>query len=223
MSAEYFLISAAWFAWHLHGWLSSFSVSAAWLPCAVQVKDCAPVIARTKERLDNEPVNGELQLKEPQWPCMLGIGPDDIKEWNRHWGHGGHAFRKEVLFALYQSDVSHEEKTIQTDLKKRILPYAPTPYVTLIEGLIRPLLIDADAITHSWQYANSIKTGHKTQRWTVKFIIAPRRAVLRSTFFLRICCWTDRIFVLSLSDVFCTQKKKKKSGCNSREVCTWVG
>lgn len=48
--------------------------------CAVQVKDCAPVIAHTKGRPDNEPVNGELQLKEPQWPCMLGIGLDDIKE-----------------------------------------------------------------------------------------------------------------------------------------------
>ena len=36
--------------------------------------------SHTKERPDNEPVNGELQLKEPQWPCMLGIGLDDIKE-----------------------------------------------------------------------------------------------------------------------------------------------
>lgn len=36
--------------------------------------------AATKGLPDNEPVNGELQLKEPQWPCMLGIGLDDIKE-----------------------------------------------------------------------------------------------------------------------------------------------
>lgn len=48
--------------------------------CAAQVKDCAPVIACTKERPDNKAVNGELQLKAPQWPCMLGIGLDDIKE-----------------------------------------------------------------------------------------------------------------------------------------------
>lgn len=38
------------------------------------------------------------------------------------------------------------EKTIQTDLKKRILPYAPAPCVPLIEGLTQPLLIDVDVI-----------------------------------------------------------------------------
>lgn len=86
--------------------------------CAVQVKDCALVIAHTKERPDNKPVNGELQLKEPQWPCMLGIGLDDIKEWNLHWGRGGQAFRKEVLFALYQSAVSHEKKQFKLTLKR---------------------------------------------------------------------------------------------------------
>lgn len=51
---------------------------------------------------------------------MLGIGLDDIKEWNLHWGHGGRAFRKEVLFALYQSAVSHEKKQFKLTLKENI-------------------------------------------------------------------------------------------------------
>lgn len=115
---------------HLRGWLSSlfffFNLSTSWLrSCTVQVRDCGPVIALTKERPDNEPVNGELQLKESQWLSMLGIGLNDIKEWTRHWGHGGQAFRKEVLFALYQSAVSQEEKQFKLTLKKGILPYCP--------------------------------------------------------------------------------------------------
>lgn len=65
---------ATHFFFFLHTYISKLR------SCVVQVKDCAPVIARTKERPDNEPVNGELQLKEPQWLCMLGIGLDDIKE-----------------------------------------------------------------------------------------------------------------------------------------------
>ncbi len=77
--AGYFLISGGFNC--VARRLSSFYVSTSRLrSCAVQVKDCAPVIAHTKERPDNEPVNGELQLKEPQWPCMLGIGLVDIKE-----------------------------------------------------------------------------------------------------------------------------------------------
>lgn len=118
---------------HLQGWLSSlfvffffFNLSTSWLcSCTVQVKDCGPVIALTKERPDNEPVNGELQLKASQWLSMLGIGLNDIKEWTRHWDHGGQAFRKEVLFALYQSAVSQEEKQFKLTLKKGILPYCP--------------------------------------------------------------------------------------------------
>lgn len=59
----------------------SVVLSTSWLrSCTAQVRDCGPVIALTKERPDNEPVNGELQLKESQWPCMLGIGLKGIKE-----------------------------------------------------------------------------------------------------------------------------------------------
>lgn len=56
------------------------------------------------------------------------------------------------------------EKTIQTDLKKRILPYASTPYVTLIEGLIHSLIMDVYAIIPLCQHVYSIKTGHKTKK-----------------------------------------------------------
>lgn len=147
---------------------------------AVQVKDCAPVIVRTKERPDNEPVNGELQLKEPQWPCMLGIGLDDIKEWNLHWGLGGQAFRKEVLFALYQSAVSHEKKQFKLTLKKGILPYAYTPYVSLIERLIRSLLT---ALSHGdvtpVRYGAGTRGAGKTKRWTIVYALL---WMLRSTF-----------------------------------------
>lgn len=124
--------------WHLHGRLTSPSsfflhtYISRLRSCVVQVKDCAPVIARTKEQPDNEPVNGELQLKEPQWPCMLGIGLDDIKEWNLHWGHGGQAFRKEVLFALYQSAVSHEKK--QFGLTSKWEYYLTLPFASLIRS-----------------------------------------------------------------------------------------
>lgn len=74
------------------------------------------------------------------------------------------------------------EKTIQTDLKKRILPYASAPCVPLIEGLTQPLLIDVDVIilcdntcTVSRQ-AMKLKGGHCSvasmldgQRWEVLF------------------------------------------------------
>lgn len=59
-----------------------------------------------------------------------------------------HSVKREffsLLFALYQSAISPGEKTIQTDLKKKmwgILAYAPTPGVSLIEGLPLVLLID---------------------------------------------------------------------------------
>lgn len=131
VDASTYLSVSAGLVCHLQGWLSSlwvffFNLSTLWLcSCTVQVSDCGPVIALTKERPDNEPVNGELQLKESQWLSMLGIGLNDIKEWTRHWAHGGQAFRKEVLFALYQSAVSQEEKQFKLTLKKGILPYCP--------------------------------------------------------------------------------------------------
>lgn len=64
---------------------------------------------------------------------------------------------KRVLFALYQSAVSHERKQFKLTLKKRILPYASTPYVTLIEGLI--LLMDVDVIIPLCRHVYSVRAG----------------------------------------------------------------
>lgn len=98
------------------------------------------------------------------------------------------------------------EKTIQTDLKKRILPYASAPYVTLIEGLMHLLLMDVDVIIPLCQYVYSIKAGHKTKRWTIDYLLCSMGSAEK--YFLRICSWTDRICVTAEWCVLWRRKKR---------------
>lgn len=137
---------------------------------------------------------------------MLGIGLDDIKEWNLHWGHGGQAFRKEVFVCSLSICRFPWEKTIQTDLKKGILPYASAPYVSLIEGLIHALLMDVNVIIPLCQYVYSIKAGHKTKRWTIVYLLCSMGCAEK--YFLRICSWTDKD--LCNRWVMCFVKGEKK-------------
>lgn len=171
--------------------------------CAVQVKDCAPVIAHTKERPDNEPVNGELQLKEPQWPhagnwagWYKGMKPS-LRPWRTSIQKRGFVCSLSICSFPW-------EKTIQTDLKKRILPYASAPYVTLLEGLIHSLLMDIYVIIPSCQHVYSIETGYKTKRWTVVYLLCSMGSAEK--YFLRICSRTYRICVTAEWCVLCRNK-----------------
>lgn len=134
---------------------------------------------------------------------MLGIGLNDIKEWTCHWGHGGQAFRKEVLFALYQSAVSQEEKQFKLTLKKGILPYCPS--VTLTDCLLRPSLIDADVIMALW-HSGVCVCVRVYSVGTARLIFVAQRAVLH--FILRICSRTSRCDLWKCR-VMCFVKEKK--------------
>lgn len=148
---------------------------------------------------------------------MLGIGLDDIKEWNRHWGHGGHTFKKEVLFPLYQSAVSHERKQFKLTLKKRILAYC----CLCKSELRRVLIINADVIIALWEYVYSVNIcvqAIKLKRG--QYISASLLFGSASNYFYRICSWTED---LCNRCVMCFAKNKKEGQNNSRNVyISWI-